>query len=166
MVGLSSLCELHCESCDSFEPQNYRRLILTKGYPKSDDNEKRIIKHHPFIFIGKGCKELGSLPDTYYFVVTSNDWIMKIKNLFKGKISNLSTRQIRNAKLAYKQKPCVLCKRCRIKDFYYEYDSRYQCCRYKDGGWIITDTRPHNTCIGWIPFKRRILNIDKLNIIL
>lgn len=64
---------LQCQSCNDFEPQNYKRLILTKGYPKADESEKRIIKHNPSIFIGKGCKELGSLPDTYYFVVTSND---------------------------------------------------------------------------------------------
>lgn len=64
---------LHCESCDFFEQKTYRRLILTKGYPKSDEKEKRIIKDYPSIFIEKGCKELGSLPDTYYFAVTSND---------------------------------------------------------------------------------------------
>ena len=64
---------LHCESCDFFEQKTYRRLILTKGYPKSDEKEKRIKKDYPYIFIEKGCKELGSLPDTYYFVVTSND---------------------------------------------------------------------------------------------
>lgn len=74
-------------------------------------------------------------------------------------------RQIRNAKLAYKKKPCVLCKRCKIEDFP-SFSSKYLCCRYKNGGWRINDTEPYNTCIAWIPFKRRILNIDELNIIL
>ena len=64
---------LNCLECGCFEPKDFRRLILTKGYPNKNDNTRRLIKGKPTILIGKGLRWLGAIPDKEYFLVTSND---------------------------------------------------------------------------------------------
>lgn len=90
---------------------------------------------------------------------------MKIKNLLKGKISNLSTRQIKQIRFAFKEKPCVLCRRCSIEDFQAcHHSSLYYCRHYENGGFVFTDTKPYSSCCGWIPNKDRIRRMEELNI--
>ena len=73
--NFDSLCfyspDATCSKCDFFKPFLFRKLILTKGYPKRNDKQRVIEKDYPDIFIEIGNESLGSDPNKYYFVITA-----------------------------------------------------------------------------------------------
>lgn len=64
--------EVRCAQCvDGFKPKKYDRLILTCGYPKKTDSDKRlVIENPPTISIGTGKPEWGAKENEDYFKVS------------------------------------------------------------------------------------------------
>lgn len=52
----------------------FDELEFTKGYPRKDDAERRMVKQDPEISIGYGLESMGAIPNKLYFVIT---WIIK-----------------------------------------------------------------------------------------
>lgn len=48
----------------------YNKLVFTSGYPKANDNKRRIEFKNPRIRIGEGKPEWGAQPGKKYFVIT------------------------------------------------------------------------------------------------
>ena len=51
-------------------PETYDKVVFTLGYPKSDDNTRRIEFKNPRIRIDYGKTEWGAIPGRKYFVIT------------------------------------------------------------------------------------------------
>lgn len=49
---------------------DFDTLVLTLGYPKADDSERRLEFKNPKIRIGEGHPEWGAEPGKNYFVIT------------------------------------------------------------------------------------------------
>lgn len=52
------------------EELGYDTLVFTLGYPKSDDNARRIEFKNPKVRIDEGRPEWGAIPGRKYFVIT------------------------------------------------------------------------------------------------
>lgn len=53
-----------------FKIRDFEKLILTLGYPKATDTERRLEFNNPKIRIGEGKPEWGAEPGKKYFVIT------------------------------------------------------------------------------------------------
>lgn len=51
-------------------PETYDKVVFTLGYPKSDDNTRRIEFKNPRVRIDYGRPEWGAIPGKKYFVIT------------------------------------------------------------------------------------------------
>lgn len=51
-------------------PETYDKVVFTLGYPKSDDNARRIEFKNPNVRIDYGRTEWGAIPGKKYFVIT------------------------------------------------------------------------------------------------
>lgn len=50
--------------------RHFDELEFTKGYPRKDDAERRMVKRKPEICIGYGLESMGAIPNKLYFVIT------------------------------------------------------------------------------------------------
>lgn len=50
--------------------KQFDELEFTKGYPRKDDAERRMVKRKPEICIGYGIESMGAIPNKLYFVIT------------------------------------------------------------------------------------------------
>jgi hypothetical protein len=50
--------------------RHFDELEFTKGYPRKDDAERRMVKQQPKICIGYGLESMGAIPNKLYFVIT------------------------------------------------------------------------------------------------
>lgn len=50
--------------------KKFDELEFTKGYPRKDDAERRMVKQKPEICIGYGIESMGAIPNKLYFVIT------------------------------------------------------------------------------------------------
>ena len=54
----------------TYKFNHFDRLVLTLGYPKAGDKERRLEFNNPKIRIGEGKPEWGAEPGKKYFVIT------------------------------------------------------------------------------------------------
>ena len=65
--------------------KTFDTLVLTLGYPKAGDSERRLVFKNPKIRIGEGRPEWGAEPEKMYFVITWEEALVSEDQNFEAR---------------------------------------------------------------------------------